>query len=117
MAKTGSKYKLNDIIPLQTILDTVDASTNNVLLEIGRTVVPEEYAVRFYNDRQQSVFYKNEEKLRYAVKKAITISSFNHWDQVVDILYKNNALELNQEQCSRLNEKLYGIVSDDEFMD
>lgn len=117
MAKTGSKYKLGDIIPLQNILDAVDSSTNDILLKIGRSVGPEEYAVRFYNDKRQPIFYINEEKLRYAIKKIISISSFNHWEQVIDILYKNNALELNHEQISLLNEKLYGIVSDAEFID
>lgn len=116
MAKTGSKYKLQDIIPLQTIIDTVNSSTNNVLLEIGRIVAPEEYAVRFYNDKEQSIFYKNEERLRYAIRKAISISSFNHWEQVVDILYKNNVLELDQEHRNLLNERLYGITSEPEVI-
>jgi hypothetical protein len=109
MAKIGSKYKLQDIIPLQTIIDTTNSSINSVLLEISRAVAPGEYAVRFYNDREQPRFYKNEERLRYTVQKAISVSSFNHWEEVVDILYKNNALELNEEQRSCLNEKLYGI--------
>jgi hypothetical protein len=110
MAKTGSKYKLQDIIPMQTIIDTVNSSTNNVLLEIGRTVAPREYAVRFYNDEEQPRFYKNEERLLYTVQKAILLSSFNHWEQVIDILYKNNALELDEEQYRCLNERLYGII-------
>lgn len=117
MARTGSKYKLDDIISLQNVLDAVDSSTSNILLEIGRIAAPEEYAVRFYNDKEQSVFYKNDERLRYAVGKAISISSFNHWMQVIDILYKNNVLELNQEQRSSLEEKLYGTISDVEFID
>lgn len=108
MAKTGSKYKLQEIIPLQTIIDVVNSSANDVLLEIGRAVAAKEYAVRFYNDKEQPIFYKNEERLRYTVEKAIFLSSFNHWEEVIDILYKNNALELDEEQCSRLNEKLYG---------
>ena len=110
MAKIGSKYKLQDIIPLQTIINTVNSSTNNILLEIGRAVAPREYAVRFYSDREQPQFYMNEERLLYTVHKAICISSFNHWEQVIDILYKNNVLELDEEQCSGLNEKLYGIT-------
>ncbi|MCT8976743.1 hypothetical protein N4T77_09040 [Clostridium sp. CX1] len=111
MAKRGSKYKLQDIIPLQTIIDTVNSSTNNVLLEIGRAVAPGEYAVRFYNDREQPRFYKNEERLRYTVQKAILISSFNHWREVIDILCKNNELELDEDQCSCLNERLNGSIS------
>lgn len=110
MARTGSKYKLQDIIPIQIIIDTVNSSTSDVLLEIGRAVVPREYAIKFYDDREQPRFYKNEERLRYTVQKAISLSSFNHWDQVVDILYKNNSLKLNEEQRSSLKEKLYGII-------
>ena len=75
MAKIGSKYKLQDIIPLQTIINTVNSSTNNILLEIGRAVAPREYAVRFYSDREQPQFYMNEERLLYTVHKAICISS------------------------------------------
>lgn len=111
MAKTGSKYKLQEIIPLQTIIDSINSSTNNILLEIGRAVAPREYAVRFYNDKEQPIFYMNEERLRYTVEKAIFLSSFNHWEQVIDILYKNNALELDEEQCIHLNERLYGTTS------
>ena len=117
MAKSGSKYKLQHIIPLQTIIDTINSSTNNVLLEIARAVAPDEYAVRFYNDREQPRFYKNVERLLYTVQKAIFISSFNRWEQVVVILYKNNVLELDEEQCSCLNEKLYGIISEDIVID
>jgi hypothetical protein len=109
MAKTGSKYKLQDIIPLQTIIDTINSSTNNVLLEIGRVVAPGEYSVRFYEDKKQPRFYKNEERLRDTIQRVISVSSFNHWEQTVDILYKNNVLELDEEQC-RL---LYGITPKD----
>ena len=108
VAKSGSKYKLQDIIPLQTIIDTVNSSTGNVLLEIGRAVASKEYAVRFFNDMEQPKFYKNEVRLLYTVQKAILISSFKQWDDVIDILYKNNELELDEDQCSLLNEKLYG---------
>ena len=108
MAKSGSKYKLQEIIPLQTIIDTVNSSTDNVLLEIGRAVASKEYAVRFFNDMEQPKFYKNEVRLLYTVQKAILISSFKQWDDVIDILYKNNKLELDEDQCSLLNEKLYG---------
>jgi hypothetical protein len=106
MAKIGSKYKLQDIIPLQTIISTVNSTTGNILLEIGRSVAPGEYAVRFYNDREKPQFYMNEERLLYTVHKAICISSFNHWEQVIDILYKNNALELDEEQYRCIDEKL-----------
>lgn len=109
MAKMGSKYKFQDIIPLETIIDTVNSSSSNVLLEIGRAVAPGEYAVRFFEDTEHPAFYKDEERLRYTIQKAICISSFNHWEEVVDILYKNNAMELDEEQCSFLNEKLYDI--------
>jgi hypothetical protein len=102
MAKTGSKYKFQDIIPLHTIIDAVNFSTYNVLLEIGRTVAPSEYAVRFYDDSKQPRFYKNEERLRDTIQRVISISSFNHWEQVVYILYKNKILELDEEQCSML---------------
>lgn len=112
MAKSGSKYKFQDIIPLQTIIDTVNSSTDNVLLQIGRAVAQNEYAVRFFNDREQPQFYKNEERLLYTVQKAILISSFKQWDDIIDILYKNSALELDEEQCSSLNERLYGITPD-----
>ncbi|WP_163195413.1 hypothetical protein [Clostridium thermarum] len=115
MPKIGSKYKLQDIVPLQTILDTVDNIESNVLLQISRIVASQEYAVRFYNDKLQPVFYKNDERLRYAVMKAISISSFDHWEQVIDILHKNDALELTQEQYINLNEKLYGIVQEQEL--
>ncbi|MCB2288490.1 hypothetical protein LGK97_01745 [Clostridium sp. CS001] len=108
MAKSGGKYKLQDIIPLQTIIDTVNSTTDNVLLEIGRAVASKEYAVRFFNDREQPKFYKNEVRLLYTVQKAILISSFKQWDDVIDILYKNNELKLDEDQCSLLNEKLYG---------
>lgn len=110
VAKSGSKYKLQDIIPLQTIIDTVNSSTGNVLLEIGRAVASKEYAVRFFNDMEQPQFYKNEVRLLYTVQKAILISSFKKWDDVIDILYKNNELELDEDQCSSLNEKLYGNI-------
>lgn len=110
MAKSGSKYKLQDIIPLQTIIDTVNSSTDNVLLEIARAVASKEYAVRFFNDMEQPQFYKNEVRLLYTVQKAILISSFKQWDDVIDILYKNNKLELDEDQCSSLNEKLYGNI-------
>jgi hypothetical protein len=110
VAKSGSKYKLQDIIPLQTIIDTVNSSTDNVLLEIGRAVAPKEYAVRFFNDMEQPKFYKNEVRLLYTVQKAILISSFKQWDDVIDILYKNNELELDEDKCSSLNEKLYGNI-------
>lgn len=117
MAKTGSKYKFKDIIPLKIIIDTVNASTNNILLEIGRAVAPGEYAVRFYDDRMQPRFYQNEERLRDTIQRLISLSSFNHWEQVVDILYKNNTLELDEEQCRYLNEKLQGIISHATFTD
>ena len=108
MAKSGSKYKLQDIIPLQTIIDTVNSSADTVLLEIGRAVATKEYAVRFFNDREHPRFYKNEERLLYTVQKAILISSFKQWEDVIYILYKNKELELDHDQCSSLNEKLHG---------
>lgn len=117
MARIGSKYKFQDIIPLETIIDGVNASTSDVLLEIGRVIVPQEYAVRFYKDRSQPRFYNNVERLRYTVLKAISISSFNHWEQVLDILYKNYLLDLDEEQYRLLNEKLYGILIEDEERD
>ena len=110
MAKSGSKYKLQDIIPLQTIIDAVNSSTDNVLMEIGRAFASKEYAVRFFNDIKQPQFYKNEVRLLYTVQKAILISSFKQWDDVIGILYKNNELELDEDQCSSLNEKLYGTI-------
>lgn len=117
MARTGSKYKFQDIIPLETIIDSVNTITSDVLLDIGRAVAPQEYAVRFYKDRSQPRFYNNIERLRYTVQKAISISSFNHWEQVLDILYKNYALDLDEEQYILLNEKLYGIVIEDKVME
>jgi len=117
MARTGSKYKYHDVIPLETILDTVDFSTSNLLLEIGRAVAPQEYAIRFFEDSSKKPFYKNIERLRYTVQKAISISSFNHWEEVIDILYKNNALNLDKEQSIYLNEKLYGIANEDRLVE
>ena len=110
MARSGSKYKLQDTIPLQTIIDTVNFSTDTVLLEIGRAFATKEYAVRFFNEREHPRFYKNEERLLYTVQKAILISSFKQWDEVIDILYKNSALELDENQCSSLNERLHGNI-------
>lgn len=113
MARMGSKYKFHDVIPLETIIDSVNTSTSDVLLEIGRAIAPQEYAVRFYKDRSQPRFYNNLERLRYTVLKSISISSFDHWEQVLDILYKNYAIDLDEEQHIFINEKLYGIVKED----
>ena len=110
MAKSGSRYKFQDIIPLQTIIETVNSSTETVLLEIGRAVATKEYAVRFFNDREHPRFYKNEERLLYTVQKAILISSFKQWDDVIDILYKNGELELDENKCSSLKEILLGSI-------
>ncbi|NLZ47682.1 MAG: hypothetical protein GX895_02645 [Clostridiales bacterium] len=113
MARSGSKYKFQDIIPLQNIIDSINSSSGDVLLEVGRAVAPQEYAIRFYKDRSQPRFYNNIERLRYTVLKAITVSSFNHWEQVLNILYKNHVLDLDEEQEIFLNEKLYGIANED----
>lgn len=107
MGKKQGKYKLQNVVPMENVLKSICNAPVTVLLKIGHVVAPTDYAVKFYYNKQHSMFYKNKEKLRKVIIRAFAMGAFNHREQTILMLYQADRLELTQTQFSCLCEKLF----------
>lgn len=58
----------------------------SVLLEIGKRIVPTDFAIRFYRNKNHPKFYNNRFALEKSVRRAFEIGAFDHRRQAMDIL-------------------------------
>ena len=106
MGKSHSKYKLKNIISFEEVFNKLDIISNDILFEIGESIASTDYAVYYFNNKKHPQYYKNVDGLKHAVRKSLSIGAFNNREKTIDLLYRNDIIDLTQEQYKSLCERL-----------
>ena len=62
MGKPGKKWK--ETVPMDKVMDAINTFPITKLMPAAKIVCGTDYAVRFYNNKKHTLFYKNEEAFR-----------------------------------------------------
>lgn len=81
MGKPGRKWK--ESVSMNTVLEAINTYPIDDILRAGKLVCQTDYAIRFFHNKAHTKFYKNEDAVRSALRRAVTVGAFEHRSQVI----------------------------------
>ena len=84
MGKSGCKWK--ESVSMETVIQAINISPINSLLPIAKVVCGSDYSVRYYNNKNHPIFYHNDEGVRKALRRCLSIGAFNHRETIIRML-------------------------------
>ena len=83
----GQKRKHKDAIPADYTFWRINTAPIESVWKIGKLVASSDYFISYYKNRKHPQYYKNEDGVRYAVRRAFAQGAFNHREQIGASLY------------------------------
>ena len=84
MGKSAGKWREN--ISMDIVMNAINTTPIKDLMPIAKIVCGSDHAVYHYNDKNHSVFYKNDEAIRKALRRCVTIGAFDHRKTIICML-------------------------------
>ena len=82
-----------DLLPCEYTQKRIQDAPIEDLLYVGRLVCSTDYAIRFFKNKNHPKFYKNEEAVRHAIRRAYSQGAFDHAKQIGDALFDESSFE------------------------
>jgi hypothetical protein len=109
--KMGKKKENACLIPDDYTIWRINTAPINDVLKIGEYVAGSDFFVYNYNNKKNPPFYKKDEGVRLAVKRAFAIGAFNHSRCIKTHLFSEESfLEFLKMQEEKRKEKLLALL-------
>ena len=84
MGNPGRKWK--ESVSMETVMQAINMLPIDSLLPIAKVVCGSDYAVYYYNNKHHHGFYHNDEAVRKALRRCLSVGAFEHRATIIRML-------------------------------